>query len=101
MASSRIADAGTPSIPCASTIVAREQGGPPMKSAARVVAVLCLAASGGSLLRAQTAARPVPSPVPSPSPSPSPNLQVLQGLSKLELQRTMNLMRASLGVHCD
>jgi photosynthetic reaction center cytochrome c subunit len=70
-----------------------------MKSATRILAVLCLAGSGLPALRAQTAARP--SPAPAPAPSPSPNLQLLQGLSKLELQRTMNLMRASLGVHCD
>src|SRR5215470_11290457 len=66
-----------------------------MKSRARVVALVCLAGSSLPVLSAQNAAGP------SPSPSPSPNLQVLQGLSKLELQRTMNLMRASLGVHCD
>src|SRR5581483_5007615 len=29
------------------------------------------------------------------------NLQVLSGLSDLQLQRVMNFMRASLGVHCD
>ena len=64
-----------------------------MKSAARAVAMLCLAGASLPALRAQTAARP--------APSPSPNRQVLDGLSDLQLQRTMNLMRASLGVHCD
>ncbi|HYM60629.1 MAG TPA: c-type cytochrome [Thermoanaerobaculia bacterium] len=29
------------------------------------------------------------------------NVQLLTGLSALELQRTMNMVRASLGVHCD
>ncbi|HEU5323109.1 MAG TPA: c-type cytochrome, partial [Methylomirabilota bacterium] len=29
------------------------------------------------------------------------NVRLLAGLTPLELQRTMNLMRASLGVHCD
>src|SRR5262245_22969373 len=29
------------------------------------------------------------------------NVQLLTGLSDLQLQRTMNMMRASLGVHCD
>jgi photosynthetic reaction center cytochrome c subunit len=29
------------------------------------------------------------------------NVQLLKGMSDLQLQRTMNMMRASLGVHCD
>src|SRR5436190_23411353 len=29
------------------------------------------------------------------------NVKLLTGLSELQLQRTMNMMRASLGVHCD
>ncbi|PYQ26281.1 MAG: c-type cytochrome [Acidobacteria bacterium] len=29
------------------------------------------------------------------------NVKLLTGLSELEMQRTMNMMRASLGVHCD
>lgn len=29
------------------------------------------------------------------------NIQILDGLSDLELQRTMNMIRGSLGVHCD
>src|SRR5262245_29646719 len=69
--------------------------------AARTVALLCLAVWSIPALRAETVARPSPAPSASPSPSPSANLQVLQGLSDLQVQRTMNLIRASLGVHCD
>src|SRR5438034_9285302 len=29
------------------------------------------------------------------------NVQLLTNMSDLQLQRTMNMMRASLGVHCD
>lgn len=29
------------------------------------------------------------------------NVKLLTGMSDIELQRTMNLLRASLGVHCD
>jgi hypothetical protein len=36
-----------------------------------------------------------------PQDKPQKNVQILKGLSAHELQRTMNLMRASLGVHCD
>jgi hypothetical protein len=32
---------------------------------------------------------------------PQKNVQVLKGLSAHELQRTMNIMRAGLGLHCD
>jgi hypothetical protein len=66
-----------------------------MKSATRLLALLSVVGSNVPILFAQTGggARP--------APSPSPNLQLLQDLSKVQLQRTMNLMRASLGVHCD
>jgi hypothetical protein len=68
-----------------------------MDIAVRTLALLSLAASSLPVLLAQTAA----GGKPAPAPSPSPNVQVLKGLSSLQLQRTMNLMRASLGVHCD
>jgi hypothetical protein len=66
-----------------------------MKNAARLLALLSIAASNLPILFAQTEGGARPAPIP------SPNLQLLQDLSKVQLQRTMNLMRASLGVHCD
>ncbi len=66
-----------------------------MKSATRILALLSLLGSNAPILFAQTGGGA------KPAPSPSPNLQLLQDLSKTQLQRTMNLMRASLGVHCD
>lgn len=32
---------------------------------------------------------------------PPKNVQILTGISKTELSRTMNFIRGSLGVHCD
>src|SRR6266436_5980805 len=66
-----------------------------MKIGARALTLLSLAGSSVPILFAQTAAGG------KPAPSPRPNVQLLKGLSSVQLQRTMNLMRASLGVHCD
>lgn len=67
-----------------------------MKRALTMLAPLLLAGAGAPAAFAQGRGS-----TPAPSPTPSPNLQVLQGLSPIQLQRTMNTVRASLGVHCD
>ena len=46
-------------------------------------------------------AQAAPGGTPAPQAASFKNVQHFSGLSELELQRTMNFMRAALGVHCD